>query len=66
MVDAYPKWPGVHIIKDITTGNTIFKCRQIFASYGLSQIFITDNFRIFISSKFKQYKKIALYINLRL
>lgn len=49
LVDAYSKWPEVHMMSDITTTSTIEKCKQIFAAYGLPQVMVTDNERTFTS-----------------
>lgn len=55
LVDAYTKWPEVHIITNITAKNTIEKCRQMFAAFGLPQTLVTDNGKTFISSEFQQF-----------
>lgn len=43
-------------MKDITSKSTI-TCRKIFASYGLSQIVVTDYGKSFTSSEFKEFLK---------
>ncbi|XP_029168807.1 uncharacterized protein K02A2.6-like [Nylanderia fulva] len=43
MVDAFSKWPEVHIVQDITAKTTIAKCRGMFAAYGLPKVIVTDN-----------------------
>lgn len=55
MVDAYSKWPEVRIAKNITAKTTINECREIFARYGIPQIFVTDNDRTFTSTEFKAF-----------
>ncbi|KYN12234.1 Uncharacterized protein K02A2.6 [Trachymyrmex cornetzi] len=55
MVDAYSKWPEVHILKDITAKTVIPKCRQIFATFGLPRTLVTDNGRNFVSHEFQQF-----------
>lgn len=35
LVDAYTKWPEVHIVNNITAETTIMKCREIFSRFGL-------------------------------
>lgn len=52
LVDAYTKWPEIHIIKNITSETTINLCRQIFAIHGLPRYFVTDNGRTFTSKEF--------------
>ncbi|XP_017886019.1 uncharacterized protein K02A2.6-like, partial [Ceratina calcarata] len=53
LVDAYSKWPEVHIVENITTETTIKKCKQIFAYFGLPKLIITDNGRTFVAKEFK-------------
>lgn len=55
MVDAYSKWPEMHVMMDITAKSTIAKCRQIFAAFGLPQVMVTDNGRTFTSHEFQQF-----------
>lgn len=55
VVDAYSKWPEVHVMSDITSKSTISKCRQIFAAFGLPQTIVTDNGRTFISHEFQKF-----------
>lgn len=47
MVDAFSKWPEVRIVKDITARTTIKECKNIFTSYGIPKILVTDNGRTF-------------------
>lgn len=55
MIDAYSKWPDVHVLPNITASTTILKYRQIFANYGLPKTIVTDNGRTFISEKFQKF-----------
>lgn len=55
MVDAYSKWPEVHVMNDITAKSTVSKCRQIFAMFGLPRTIVTDNGRTFISNEFQKF-----------
>lgn len=57
MIDAFSKWPEVRIVKDITAKTVIKEFRNIFASYGISKILVTDNGRTFISEEFKYFLK---------
>ncbi|XP_011170649.2 uncharacterized protein K02A2.6-like [Solenopsis invicta] len=55
MIDAFSKWPEVHIVRDITAKTTITKCREIFAAYGIPQMVVTDNGRSSTSAEFQQF-----------
>ncbi|XP_018395382.1 PREDICTED: uncharacterized protein K02A2.6-like [Cyphomyrmex costatus] len=55
MIDAYSKWPEVHVLNDITANTTISKCRQIFAAFGLPRTLVTDNGRTFVSQEFQNF-----------
>lgn len=57
LVDAYTKWPAVHIVKDMSVQNTIQKCREIFITFGLPQTIVSDNGRMFIAAEFKNFLK---------
>ncbi|XP_011858785.1 PREDICTED: uncharacterized protein K02A2.6-like [Vollenhovia emeryi] len=55
LVDAFSKWPEVHIVKDMTARTTINLCRQIFATFGLPSCIVSDNGRTFISKEFRDF-----------
>lgn len=57
LVDAYTRWPEVHIMKNITAERTIEKCRDIFTTFGLPQVLVSDNGRTFISKEFQNFLK---------
>lgn len=57
MIDAFSKWPEVRIVKDITAKTIIKEFRNIFASYGIPKILVTDNGRTFIAEEFKHFLK---------
>lgn len=57
VVDAFSKWPEVRIVKNITAKTIINECKEIFASYGVPQCFVTDNGRTFTSTEFKTFLK---------
>lgn len=59
LVDAYTRWPKVHIMKSIKTYSekTIEKCRDIFTTFGLPQELVSDNGRTFISKEFQDFLK---------
>lgn len=58
LVDAYTKWPEIHIVKNITTKTTIDLCRKIFATFGIPKYFVSDNAKTFTSTEFKSFLKI--------
>lgn len=69
LVDAYTKWPEVHVINNITAETTITKCREIFATFGIPNCFVSDwgtqftsnEFYNFLMSNGIQHKKGAPY-----
>lgn len=58
LVDAYTRWPEVHLMKGIDAGKTIEKCREIFTTFGLPQVLVSDNGRTFISKEFQDFLKL--------
>lgn len=58
MVDAYSKWPEVHIVPNMTTETTIQKCREIFSQFGIPNIFVSDHGTQFNSGEFQNFLKI--------
>ncbi|KAM8707498.1 hypothetical protein ACLKA7_005042 [Drosophila subpalustris] len=59
MVDAYTKWPEVHVVPNITTQTTIEKCREIFAIPNLPtpNILVSDHGTQFNAELFKNFLK---------
>lgn len=57
LVDAFTKWPEVHLMRHITAKETIEKCREIFTTFGLPRVLVSDNGRTFISSDFQKFLK---------
>lgn len=55
LIDACTKWPEVHLMKNITAKETIVKCREIFAIFGLPRVLVSDNGRTFTSSEFQNF-----------
>ncbi|XP_011869174.1 PREDICTED: uncharacterized protein K02A2.6-like [Vollenhovia emeryi] len=55
LVDAYTKWPEVHIVNNMSVQSTIEKCREIFTTFGLPQTLVSDNGRTFVSTEFKKF-----------
>lgn len=58
LVDAYTKWPEVHVIPNITASTTIQKCREIFAMFGIPNVFVSDLGTQFTSTEFQNFLKI--------
>lgn len=58
LVDAYTKWPEVHVIPNITASTTIIKCREIFATFGIPLIFVSDSGTQFTSEEFQTFLRI--------
>lgn len=56
-VDAYSKWPEIHIMNSITTQNTIKILRKIFASFGIPRVLVSDNGTQFTSHDFQTFLK---------
>ncbi|XP_055917973.1 uncharacterized protein LOC129950156 [Eupeodes corollae] len=57
LVDAFSKWPEVHIISSITAHITIHICEQIFAAFGIPKIFVGDHGTQFNSKEFQLFLK---------
>ncbi|XP_011859117.1 PREDICTED: uncharacterized protein K02A2.6-like [Vollenhovia emeryi] len=58
LVDAFSKWPEIHIVKDMMSRTTIDLCRQIFATHGLPKYFVSDNGRTFTSKEFRNFLQV--------
>nr|XP_012149735.1 PREDICTED: uncharacterized protein K02A2.6-like [Megachile rotundata] len=58
LVDAYTKWPEIHVGNNINSQVTIEICRKIFAIYGLPQYLVSDNGRAFVSKEFTDFLKV--------
>lgn len=57
VLDAFSKWPFVHIVKDITTKTTIHACKKIFLEFGVPKVIVMDNGRNFRSAEFGHFLK---------
>lgn len=55
LVDGFTPWPEVHLMKSINAEKTIEKCLEIFTTFGLPQVLVSDNGRTFISKEFKLF-----------
>lgn len=54
-VDARSKWPEVRITKDMTSETTIRECKQVFATFGIPEVLVSDNGRRFVSKEFTEF-----------
>ena len=54
-VDAYSRWPEVHIVSSTSAQQTIDKLRHIFACHGLPVTLVSDNGSPFQSTEFQQF-----------
>jgi len=57
LIDAYTRWPEIHIMKNMSVQNTINKCTEIFATFGIPQTLVSDNGRTFIATEFQDFLK---------
>jgi len=55
LVDAYSKWPEVHLMSSMKAGETIRRLRRTFAQEGVPQTIVSDNGPTFISSELKTW-----------
>jgi transposase InsO family protein len=56
-VDAYSKFPIVKILNDITSHSTIKFCRESFATFGIPEVFVSDNGTQLCSKEFSDFLK---------
>ena len=54
-VDAYSKWPEVHVVSSTSAQATIDKLRMIFATHGLPITLVSDNGPPFQSAEFHKF-----------
>lgn len=54
-IDAYSKWPEVHIVPSTSAQPTIDKLRTIFATHGLPMTLVSDNGSPFQSTEFHNF-----------
>ncbi|XP_055918395.1 uncharacterized protein K02A2.6-like [Eupeodes corollae] len=58
LVDAFSKWPEVHVLPNITAETTIRKCREIFLTFALPITFVSYWGPQFMSSEFQEFLKL--------
>ena len=54
-MDAYSKWPEMHMMESATTELLIKHLQQIFAVHGISHQVVSDNGPQFVAEKFQHY-----------
>ena len=54
-IDAYSKWPEVHIVPSTSAQTTIDKLRMIFAIHGIPMTLVSDNGTPFQSKEFHKF-----------
>ncbi|XP_017482654.1 PREDICTED: uncharacterized protein K02A2.6-like [Rhagoletis zephyria] len=57
LIDAFSKWPEVHLTSNMTTETTVEKCREIFAQFGVTNVLVSDHGRQFNSTEFQKFLK---------
>lgn len=55
LIDAYSKWPEVHIVPNITSSETIKRLRRTFAQEGVPACLVSDNGPSLVSSEMEQW-----------
>jgi transposase InsO family protein len=57
LVDSYPGWFELDLLRDLTSSAVIYKLKRHFSVHGTPHILITDNARQFTSQHFKDFAK---------
>lgn len=57
IIDAHSKWPEVFVVNSTTSNATIKKLDQVFSSYGLPKVLVSDNAAVFTGFEFQQFMK---------
>jgi len=55
LMDAYSKWPEVHMMESTTTEVLIKHLQQNFATHGIPYLIVSDNGPQFVTEKFQHY-----------
>jgi len=55
LIDAYSKWPEVHVMESTTTDIVIKHLQQIFATHGLPHQIVSNNGPQFTTKNFKPF-----------
>ncbi|XP_058840747.1 uncharacterized protein K02A2.6-like [Topomyia yanbarensis] len=54
-VDAYSKWPEIKVCKSITAESTVNMCREIFSTFGIASVLVSDHGVQFTSEAFQNF-----------
>ncbi|XP_058840923.1 uncharacterized protein K02A2.6-like [Topomyia yanbarensis] len=55
LVDSYSKWPEIKVCKSITAESTVNMCRQIFSTFGIPSVLVSDHGVQFTSEAFQNF-----------
>ncbi|XP_062709500.1 uncharacterized protein K02A2.6-like [Aedes albopictus] len=55
LVDAFTKWPEVRVCSSITADSTIRMCREMFSTFGVPSVLVSDHGVQFTSEQFQQF-----------
>lgn len=55
LVDAFTKWPDIHVVPNMTTETTISVCRSIFSTFGIPSVIVSDHGSQFNAFEFQQF-----------
>ena len=55
LIDAYSKWPEVHVMESTTIETVTKHLQQIFATHGIPHQIVSDNGPQFTADKLKQF-----------
>ena len=55
IVDAYSRWPEVHLMRSTTSSETISRLRRTFAQEGVPAVLVSDNGPQFCSDEFRMW-----------
>lgn len=57
LIDAYTKWPEIKVCRSITAENTEAMCREIFSTFGIPSVFVSDHEVQFTATSFQSFLK---------
>jgi len=55
MVDAFTKWPEVHVVNTINSSETIRRLRRTFSQMGVPETIVSDNGPSFVSKEIEEW-----------